>query len=126
MPLELSRPERAAVAGWVDRASPSGTECLGRCVEPWENREVKLLRVGLIGWTALWALLMALGLAMSEGTPVCKGPLILGVNESDPPSCEGPAAGLVTLAPVTYLLGAALVVLMVGVVHAGGKLRGLH
>lgn len=55
---------------------------------------------------------------------VCKGPLILGVNESDPPSCDAPVAGLVTLAPVTYLLGAAFVVLVVGVVHAGGKLRG--
>lgn len=92
--------------------------------EAWEYRTVRLLRVGLIGWTALWALLIVLGLAMSEGTPVCKGPLILGVNESDPPSCEGPVAGLVTLAPVTYLLGAAFVVLVVGVVHAGGKLRG--
>ena len=85
---------------------------------------MSLLRVGLIGWTALWALLMALGLAMSEGTPVCKGPLILAVYESDPPSCDGPVAGLLTLAPLTYLLGAALVVLVVGVVHAGGRLRG--
>lgn len=93
-------------------------------MDAWENRAVRLLRVGLIGWTALWALLMAFGLAMSEGTPVCKGPLILGVNESDPPSCDGPAAGPVSLAPVTYLLGAALVVLVVGVVHAGSKARG--
>lgn len=85
---------------------------------------MRLVRFGMIGWTALWAALMVLGLALSEGTPVCEGPLILAVYESDPPSCDGPVAGLVTVAPVTYLLGAALVTLGVGVVHLGGELRG--
>lgn len=84
---------------------------------------MRLLRVGLIGWTALWAILMALGLGLSEGTPVCEGPLIRSINDSDPPTCGGPVAGLVAIAPVTFLVGVAIVLVAVGLIHVGGTMR---
>lgn len=80
---------------------------------------MRLLRVGVIGWTAL----MALGLALSEGTPVCKGPLILAVSNPEHLTLRRPRYRTGHPWSVTYLLGAALVVPVVGVVHGGGKLR---
>lgn len=64
----------------------------------------------------LWMLVViaasAVLLSVSEGEPVCEGPLILDVDDSDPPQCDDPVDGLLANAgplAVAGLLVACLV-----------------
>lgn len=56
-------------------------------------------------WSLVWVVLLAVAYFMSEGEPVCKGPLILSVDDSDPPQCPDPSAALLTVGFVLYLVG---------------------
>jgi hypothetical protein len=41
-------------------------------------------------WTALVLAVLVLGMATSEGEPVCEGPFITEVDDSLPPQCGSP------------------------------------
>ncbi len=45
-------------------------------------------------WVVVCTLLVLVALATSTGEPVCEGPLILGVDDSDPPQCDDPISAL--------------------------------
>ena len=45
---------------------------------------------------------------------MCEGPLILEVDDSDPPQCDNPIAGLPVVAVMLYLAGAAVSTLIAG------------
>ncbi len=51
-------------------------------------------------WIVVCILLVLVALATSTGEPVCEGPLILGVDDSDPPQCDDPISALPTAFPV--------------------------
>jgi len=76
---------------------------------------MRALKIGLATWVVVWAVLMLLALLLSTGEPVCEGPLILGVDDSLPPGCESPTAGLLTVAPRVLLAGAIIVGVVVGI-----------
>jgi hypothetical protein len=59
----------------------------------------------LIGWTATWAALVLVLVLVSDGEPICEGPLILGADDSDPPQCDGPLTGLATVGPILFVIG---------------------
>lgn len=80
------------------------------------RRLAKLLLV----WTVVCIVLVGAALATSEGEPVCEGPLILGVDDSDPPQCEDPIAGLPSLAPFILIAGVVITGVF-AVVFDGGR-----
>lgn len=43
-----------------------------------------------VAWTAVLLAVIVLGLATSEGEPVCEGPFITEVDDSFPPQCGSP------------------------------------
>ena len=49
--------------------------------------------------------MLVLAFFVSEGEPVCEGPLILDVDDSDPPQCDGPIAGLPSVGLALYAVG---------------------
>ncbi len=51
---------------------------------------MRRLVIILGAWSFFCLALFAVGLVMSEGEPMCEGPLILGAGDSEPPSCEDP------------------------------------
>jgi hypothetical protein len=56
-------------------------------------------------WLVVCAVLVVTGLAVSRGEPVCEGPLILDVDDSDPPQCDDPISSLPTAAPLILGIG---------------------
>ena len=56
-------------------------------------------------WSILWIVLLVVAYLASEGEPVCEGPLILAVAESNPPKCDSPLAGLPRVGLTLYALG---------------------
>lgn len=68
-------------------------------------------------------MLVILAFITSEGEPVCEGPLILGVDDSDPPQCSGPIEGLPSLMPLIVAVGAALAL---AVIAASGTVQRLR
>jgi hypothetical protein len=62
-----------------------------------------------IGWTVLVLAVAVLGLATSEGEPVCDGPFILQVDDSSPPQCPSPVELLPTLA-IAWAVGLLVIV----------------
>jgi hypothetical protein len=66
------------------------------------------MRVGraLQIWVVVCVVLVATLLLWSEGEPVCEGPLILDVDDSDPPQCDRPIVGLIDQAPFILLFTA--------------------
>lgn len=54
---------------------------------------------------------LALGLATSEGEPVCEGPFITGADDSFPPQCDSP----VDVVPVVVIVWAVVLVVILGV-----------
>jgi len=58
-----------------------------------------------MAWTVVWVLLLGALFISSEGEPVCEGPLILGVDDSYPPQCDAPIAGLPMVGSMLYIAG---------------------
>lgn len=58
-----------------------------------------------IAWTLIWLVLLVIAYLVSEGEPVCEGPLILAVNDSFPPQCDAPSAALPTVGLALYAVG---------------------
>ena len=56
-------------------------------------------------WAAIAVILLTVAYFASEGEPVCRGPLITGADDSDPPQCEGPVEGLLTIGPALFVAG---------------------
>ena len=54
-------------------------------------------------WTAFLVAITVLGLMASEGEPVCEGPLILRVDDSQPPQCSSPVEFLVEMLPAVAI-----------------------
>ena len=50
-------------------------------------------------WVAICTAAAAILLVTSDGEPVCGGPLILDVDDSDPPQCDAPIEGLAAQMP---------------------------
>jgi hypothetical protein len=84
---------------------------------------MRALKIGLATWVVIWAALMLLALLLSTGEPVCEGPLILGVDDSLPPECESPIAGLLIVAPRVLLAGAIIVGASVGAANLRRRRR---
>jgi hypothetical protein len=59
-------------------------------------------------WIVVCILLVVVALVTSTGEPVCEGPLILGVDDSDPPQCDDPISALPTAFPVIAGFGLVL------------------
>lgn len=53
----------------------------------------------MTGALMVWALFLMVAWFTSEGEPVCTGPLITQVEESDPPKCPSPIEGVVDVGP---------------------------
>ncbi len=51
---------------------------------------MRRLVIILGAWSVFSLVLFGVGLVISEGEPICEGPLILGAGDSEPPSCEDP------------------------------------
>jgi hypothetical protein len=64
-------------------------------------------------WTALIVAIAVLGLATSEGEPVCEGPFIWRVDESLPPQCPSPAEALPAIV-IAWAVGLAVIVAVRG------------
>lgn len=62
-------------------------------------------------WTVLFVVIMASGLAVSEGEPVCEGPFILGVDDSFPPQCDSPLIAAPYVVSV-WAIGLAMIVIV--------------
>lgn len=81
------------------RGKPRGVEPLlvGRKIE--------------VGWTALVLGVLVLGLATSEGEPVCEGPFITSADDSFPPQCDSPLDAM----PAVLIVWAVVLLVIVGV-----------
>ena len=73
------------------------------------------LKIGLAAWTVVWIPLMLAALLVSDGEPICEGPLTLGMDDSDPPQCDDPIVGLMTVAPRVFVASGLVVVAVVAV-----------
>lgn len=63
------------------------------------------------GWTALVLAVLVLGLATSEGEPVCQGPFITSADDSSPPQCDSPLDAV----PAVLIVWAVVLLVIVGV-----------
>lgn len=63
------------------------------------------LRRLLQAWIIVCILLVLIALATSTAEPVCEGPLILSVDDSDPPQCDDPISALPAAFPVIVGFG---------------------
>lgn len=64
-----------------------------------------------LAWTAFILGLVVLGLATSDGEPVCEGPFITEVDDSFPPQCGSP----LDVVPAVLIGWAVILVTIVGV-----------
>ena len=71
----------------------------------------KLLSVAVF----VFAVVAGALLLLSEGEPVCEGPLILDVDDSDPPQCDSPLDGLIEQS-VPLIVGSVLLAAVLRVV----------
>ena len=71
----------------------------------------------------IWVALVGLAWLGSDGEPVCTGPLILGVDDSDPPQCDDPVAGLPAVGFLLLLVSGVATMIMFALWSALGALR---
>lgn len=80
-------------------------------------------------WTAFLVAFAVLGLVTSEGEPVCEGPLILRVDDSQPPECPSPVEFLVVLLPalaIAWAVGLGVILAMRGLKRSKVASRGFN
>lgn len=80
---------------------------------------------GLIVWTVMFALILGWAFTATDGEPVCQGPLIVSVDDSDPPTCNTPVEGLWTIGPRLYAAGLIPTVLTSAVITRRQRAKGL-
>ncbi len=61
----------------------------------------------LVTWLAITVGLLLAALLLSEGEPVCEGPLIRDLDASDPPQCNSLTSGLKMAIPEALILAGA-------------------
>ena len=66
---------------------------------------MKLFVRAIAVWIPVWVLLLTSAFFLSEGEPVCSGPLILAVRDSMPPGCDSPAHGLPLVGAWLFIVG---------------------
>ena len=66
---------------------------------------MKRFAQALIVWSLIWFALLVVAFLMSDGEPICEGPLILSVDDSFPPQCDSPSAALPTVGLFLYAIG---------------------
>jgi hypothetical protein len=71
-------------------------------------------------WTALCGVVVAAGLALSEGEPVCDGPFIWRQDDSVPPRCPSPLDALPWMVSA-WVLGLVLLVVARLITEAAGR-----
>jgi hypothetical protein len=77
----------------------------------------RFVQVGVV-WSVVWAALLLLAYLASHGEPVCSGPLILEVNESDPLQCDDPVVALPVVGLLLYAIGFFPSVMLAAVLQA--------
>jgi hypothetical protein len=60
-------------------------------------------------WTAVFLTIAVVGLATSEGQPVCEGPFITRVDDSLPPQCPSPIE-LLPIVGLAWVIGLAVII----------------
>lgn len=75
-------------------------------------------------WVAICTATAAVLLVMSEGEPVCGGPLILETDDSDPPQCDAPIEGLASRMPFVAFGAAALTWMVAATTEGVRRVRG--
>lgn len=70
----------------------------------------------MIVWTILFVLILGWAYLATDAEPVCNGPLIIDVDDSNPPSCNTPTEGLLAIGPRLYAVGLIPTVLISAVI----------
>ncbi|WP_420452915.1 hypothetical protein [Ilumatobacter sp.] len=79
----------------------------------------------MIVWSLIWLVLLVVAYLMSEGEPICEGPLILSVDDSSPPQCDAPSAALPTVGLFLYAIGSFPAMVLAAVLRARDDRRAI-
>ena len=79
---------------------------------------------GLIVWTILFVLILGWAYSATDGEPLCNGPLIINVDDSNPSSCNTPTEGLRVVGPRLYAAGLIPTVLISAVITRRQQAKG--
>lgn len=74
--------------------------------DPGGSRALLRGRRAEAAWTAFVVLVVVVGLATSDGEPVCEGPFIWQVDDSLPPQCPSPFEALPMVAVAAVIVWA--------------------